>query len=204
MKMINHTELLNLNPEVNEYGKKEIENAIKLAEKVNDFYPAKAMFNVSEYEGKTYYEHPVVVLVHPTLKLEVSMYKKKFSISCPSLNDFKNVSWHQRENVENQLNKPNQIGVLTDKKILAWVNYYEAFCYGMADVNNEGDKAHSEFLKSIEGLEVQRNGKSGTIVKNGIEFNFTLEAGYVSTNIQLHYKASATIETFLKLSNNKF
>lgn len=183
----------------------EVNKAIALAEQVSAFYPAEAVINVSNYENKLNYERTDVKLKHDFLELYISFgYTKKYVISCYNLDKFRNVERNRA--YETPIEKPNQIGVLNEKKILAWVNYYEEIYQRLEKKDKENGSKKEAFLESIKGMPVRwfGEGERGEIVKNGIVYKFHIQHEYVSETIEIHYKVSSTLAAFKLLSDNKY
>lgn len=204
MKYITLEEFMKLNIPAN----KSLEAAEDLVIQVNPYHPAKIMCRVTEEDGKLYFEHAEVKLIHKDIDIRIGYetYIKKYSISADMRKHFKNIDLHTIARIQHDLKKPNEIGVLTKKKIEDWVQYYESLysrCF-MEDQKNGGEKA--AFLESIKGWPVRWNAdkKSGRIIANGIEMTFTIGDTYVSKKLQLHYSVSDDIETFQRLADNKY
>lgn len=190
-----------------EYQEKEIELAKTHCKEFSKFYPAKVMFRYSVQDGKTYFEHVYILLEHAGLIIQVKYdkHRKKWLIHSPD-SYYKNLSRWDVTKVHEQFTKPNQIGVLTTKKIQDWVSYYESIHTELIRLDAQKYDKVSEFLKSLEGLEVKwsNNQKTGSIVKNGIEFTFSIDEGNISKKLELRYSVPSSIESFKKLSDNKY
>ena len=87
-----------------------------------------------------------------------------------------------------------------------WFEYHLAVIEEAKKINAANGSEEAKFLKSIEGLPVNwdRNGKSGEILQNGILFSFSIGPTYISKKIEIHYKVSNELESFLKLSKNQY
>ena len=183
----------------------DVANAVNLAKVVSAYYPAEAMVNVTEYDDKFHYGHMEVKLQHEFLDLRISFgYTKKYDISCMSLT-FKNLSGSTVYG--HKFEKPNQIGVLNEKKILQWVNYYEQVYQRAAELDKASAAKKELFLLSLKGLPVKWFGtdkRRGSIIKNGIEYSFNIGDEGVSQKIELHYKIPSTLAAFKLLSDNKW
>lgn len=200
------TQFQTLNVKLSEYQQRDINEAVELCELIKPFYPCSVKVDVSTQEGQLYYQL-VYVMLDGDLNLSVKKSKDKFVINCYfALDTIRNVSGYTRNEVYKQVPEPVKIGVLSTKKIQAWVDYYTEVYRRLLSIDSENQNKKAAFLKSIEGLPVEwfNNNKSGTLVKNGIEYTFKIEDEYVSENIKLHYSVYATLDNFLKLSDNKF
>lgn len=171
-------------------------------------YPSKIMVRLDEYDGKQYFQYAEVRLLHSDIKITIKHdeYRKKYYVLADMRDHFKNIDHNEVERLSKDLEAPKNIGVLSAKKITEWVNYYEALYSRAYRRDQENGSEKDLFLKSLEGLPVKwsKDKKQGWIIKNGIEFSFTIGDTYISKNMQLHYSASASIEVFKLLADNKY
>lgn len=204
--------ILNIKP-LSEYQTKEYESAKALAEKISEFYPAFAKARYSEYDGLRHFEGADVFLVHPTLKIRVSYngQTKQYSFFNQSEHELKNMTYYSIKSVKDKFHAekfpaPNGVGVLTTKKIAAWVLYYEGTFAALQVENDKHSNEIQAFRDSIKDLPVEwdKDRKNGCIVINGIAFRFEIAETYVSTWTEIDYSAPSGLATFLKLSDNKF
>jgi hypothetical protein len=192
-----------------DYIMDQIKEVKKQVQEVEKFYPCYPLFACSHYDGKYHYEHSTINLKHPSLNITIKYdsYRKKWYLNCPTLSELKNVTHGTMSEAKRSLTEPNNIGVLTDKKILQWVNYYESIFDKVITVDLTNYDKKQTFLKSLEGLPVQwqEKDKKGWIKKNGIEYTFSIEATCISENIKIHTSGmNENLSTFLKLSDNKY
>lgn len=98
------------------------------------------------------------------------------------------------------LHTPNNIGVLTPKKLKAWADYYRellAKCDALAETATDKVRAFREKLRLV--CPEKADADSGRVTVNGIDFQWSInEQGYISTNTGVSYKMSG-IDGFLKL-----
>lgn len=204
MKWIELEEFLKLKIEPD----RDFETLESLVIEVFKYFPAKIMVRLDEHEGKKYYQYGEVRLLHPDIHMSVKydQYRKKYHITADMREHFQNITTDTVNSVKSDLNKPNEIGVLSAKKILEWVHYYEAIYSRIFRKDQENGSAKAAFLKSIEGLPVKwsHDKKQGSIVKNGVEFSFTIGDTYVSKKLELHYSVDASLESFKALADNKY
>jgi len=185
------------------------ESEDKLVALIAPFYPAEIIYKYSVQDGKNYYKHCTVVIEYEGLLMNVhGSNDNKYRLFCEDVHNLKNIDFGAKNRVQQGLNipEPNRIGVFTKNKLTQWLEYNKAFYEACKKVNGNNAQSITDFYKSIEGLPVRywNEKRQGEIVKNGIEFSFQVNENYVSTQIKLHYKAGSSIETFLKLSDNKF
>ena len=170
-----------------------------MANEISKFYPCLVIHDNN-------FNDDFILLNHDYLELRISKNSKgKYSIYAYNLRDFKNIDSYDLKKAQTQFTEPNQIGVLTTKKINAWIEYFESVYNHLKSLDEKQGNEVEIFLKSIEGLPINWNYKKtgGEIIKNGIRFKFSIDNGSVSQRIELEY-ISNNLETFLKLSDNKF
>jgi hypothetical protein len=187
---------------------KDFEKTEALCVEVFKFHPAKIMVCLDEYDGQTSFHSAEVRLLHADIEITVrhDEYRKKYHIIANMERNFKNINHYTIEEVKKDLNRPNDIGVLSSKKILEWINYYEAIYSRLYRKDKENGSEKDLFLKSLDGLPVEwsKDKKQGWIVRNGIKFSFTIGETYVSEKMEIDYSVSTSIATFKKLSDNKY
>lgn len=194
----------------NEYHTKKINETIKFREEVSKFHLCSISvdFTIYENEGVTtvYAEYMRVFLNHDTLKIQISFddYRKKYNIFAHFDRLYLNVDHYQRREIEKQVTSPKNIGVLTTKKILEWLKYYETINELLKAKNNENSSKIDQFKKRLLGLTLPvqwyRNGNAGYIddKEKGITYSFEiLESGYIKEDIRI--TKSNNLDTFLNL-----
>jgi len=139
---------------------------------------------------------------HEYLELYLMYSKKIYSIVDRKIHTLKNSNTYS----EIKTGYPNNFGVITLKSVQKWITYRE-MQYNERSIIDKANKEKKDlFLKSLEGQEITwtKRNESGSIIKNGIEFGFTLYDTHVSTRIELNYKVDNSIESFIKLADNKY
>ncbi|MCX6272212.1 MAG: hypothetical protein NTU44_13530 [Bacteroidetes bacterium] len=207
MKNVNLPEFLAMHIE-NPGSKSDLlQSAKELSKQVSQFVPAEVTIQVSEEDGKFYFEQANVRIIHPELELNISYstYNKKYSIWCRSIDMLKNITHYTRSSVRKELTEPNNIGVLSLKKLQAWIQYYESYYALLKTADTDNGNKKDAFLRSLEGQPVEwfNKGTHGRIIKNGLEFSFSITETYVSTKIEVHYSCNKDLSTFLALADNK-
>lgn len=139
-------------------------------------------------------------------------YQGEYTVALYPYPSYPHVSHYTQRDIR-KLDTSNKVKTLTKKKIdqlIAIENDYHA---QMAKLEEEYTQKHIDFLQSIKNLPVtytkdyNNNINGGEITKNGIEFTFLLnQDGYIQKDIKIHYnyKVNNDIDTFLKLSDNKY
>lgn len=209
MKTVKIDELNNYKLERNdEYIKNQIQKAKDFSKEVSQHYGNETLIDLSEQDGKLYYERSECKLNHEYLELRIN-YRKKYYISCPSIPKLKNVSHYTVTEQEKKLVKPNDIGVLNTKKIQQWIKYYEALYYACEQIDTANLMKKTTFLHELrdltKDLEIKwfKDGTQGEIEKNGIIFKFEINEEYISKKIELSYKVENDLQSFLNLADNK-
>ena len=182
--------------------------AISLADEVSAFHPAEVKIIVSYEDNLIVFERAEVRLKHPSLLIGISYstYNKQYSLYCDSFRMLLNVDNGYDREIRNSLKEPNNIGKLSTKKIGEWITYYEKCYAAMKEYNDVNAQREKEFRESLKGLDVKwgEGGKSGRLVKNGIEFNFRIYPTYISKKLEIRYSVDSDLESFLMLSDNKY
>jgi hypothetical protein len=190
----------------NEYTLKGIESMKSFVKEVNEFHPCEIEYEVSSFEGRLYYEHVLAKLKSKldNLYIQPKGYDKKYHVV--HYVNYPNVQNHEIRSVRESIEAPKNIGVLTAKKIKNWVTYQENLHEDIMKVSLQNGSEVADFLKSIEGMDVQfwHNEKSGDIRKGGLLFRFEIDKGYVSKKILLDIDESASLDVFLKLADNQY
>lgn len=191
---------LGLNPEnINYYP-----SAVKLCAEVSEFYPAEVLITISLHDGKYYLGHCYVHLKDTTVYVSYYSHKKRYSFV--DYTEYPTISRYEQTETIKHIKEPNYVGKLSTKKITEWVNYYNECNKVLKAKDDELNNNVQTFLDSIKDENVQwwNNKNSGEIVKNGIVFSFNIENGWISKKIEVHYSVSSDLDTFKKLSDNKF
>lgn len=181
----------------------------KEAEEVRAFHPCTIQHWFNDYECKIWYQHSTMVLQSEPFEIGITYdsYRKKWNIFSHFTKMFKNVTNGTVTYTQSKIEEPKNIGKLSTKKINDWKAYLTEVYNALAITNESNSNEIDLFLKSIEGQDVQWYGESkkrGEILKNGIVFRFDIDATSVSTEIKLDFAIPRTLESFLKLSDNKY
>jgi hypothetical protein len=195
--------------DLNEYQNRDLTALIKMCEEINFFYPCQVYLDFEEYDGKEYFHHAGIKTTYKETQFYIKYWdhQKKYNIYPEELTHrFKNIDHYTLRRIKENIKQPQQIGVVNLKKLVNWFEYYLAIIEEAAKIDAANGSEEEKFLKSIEGLPVQwsSNKKSGEILKNGILFKFTIGATYISKKIEINYKVSNELESFLKLADNKY
>lgn len=191
---------------LSEYELREYTNKRTFCAEVSKFFPAEVIIYTSEQEGKEYYEYSNVCLICkvPDLVISFNRQTKKYAIGMATYQN--GLSTYQVQEIQSKLEKPNQIGVLNEKKINQWVSYWISFYEMVESTKSNNLSIGNAYREKIKGEKVlwSDNMSSGYIVKNGIRLAFDIRNGYVSESISIDYHVNSSFENFVKLSNNNF
>ena len=100
-----------------------------------------------------------------------------------------------------------RIGKATPRKLQSWVDYLKnEKAERDARKKSINDKIEN-FLKTVrnvQGMEIWDNETRGSMIKGGLEYTFSIDkkSGHISQNIEVHYSADKSIETFMKMADN--
>ena len=154
----------------------------------------------TNWEGRenNYIEGVELFIKHVESNTVITMrgQKGKYSFYPAWFHMFKSnvISSHQRMKAIESIDKPNLIGVFTDKKMFEWVKYCENYINALNSALNEVENKNAEleneienFIKDLKGkCKVERWAKY-TIVQNDyfrVEFSIDKSCGYLSKKIQ--------------------
>ncbi len=197
------TELISLD----EYQNKWIEKLIEKFKTVSNFHTAKLIFEVEERDGNFYlpYNAADIYLEHPFLDIKISYWEhdEKWRIFENNSTRLPNISGYDLNEIKKQFKEPNQIGVLTQKKIFDWIKYLECAydaCKKASDINTVKITKFEEKLSRYP-IKWNKDGKSGYYEKGGLEYIFAFVDGFIRQEIKVD--TITNFENFLKMADNK-
>jgi len=119
-----------------------------------------------------------------------------------------NASYAQQKPFLDEIKKPNNIGVFSDKKIAAWVEYCREYVLALEKCNDtitgkrtENQKYIDSVVNSMPGAKIEKY-SNYTIIENGIfriEFALLKNGAYLQKKIEFN----GTIEDIVKLHNEE-
>jgi len=189
---------------LSDYAKGNINKLKKLNEEISLLYPCDAYLTGYLRDKELVIERTAVKLVHPTLEIEVefSTYRKKYSFRCLTENTFRDIG--NTSGIGKDVEKPNDVGVLTAAKIRQWVSYFEQRCKALAAANKANQDKVTAFRAALKGLPVRWMDKnSGQVVRGGFRYRFVIDRGYISEYMELDSYIDKGLERFLLMSDNK-
>lgn len=196
--------------QLSEYQNRDLTELIRRSEEISVFYPCQVYLNFDQYDnGEEYYKYAEIKAIYKGTEFFIKYWgqTKKYHIYSEELTrKFKNIDNYTISRIKENIKEPQQIGVINLKKLVNWFEYHLAVIEEAKKIDEANGNEEAKFLKSIEGLPVKwdRNGKSGEILQNGILFTFSIGPTYISKKIKINYKVSNELESFLKLSDNKY
>lgn len=121
------------------------------------------------------------------------------------------VDYDTIKGIQEKLKTPQNVGTLNSRKINEWMDYLRLTHAELVEVSEAREQKVEDFVKEItkHGATFHNDmsgGQAGKLVKNGIEFSFTISkaSGYISRKIGVHYSVDDTLENFIKLADNKY
>ena len=196
--------------QLNEYQNRDLTALIKRSEEINFFYPCQVYLNFDQYDnGEEYFHNAEIKAIYKETEFSIKYWEhtKKFHIYPNELTrTFKNIDNYTIKRIKENIKQPQQIGVINLKKLVNWFEYHLAVIEEAKKIDAANGSEEAKFLKSIEGLPVNWNNdkKSGEILQNGILFKFSIGPTYITKKIEINYKVSNELESFLKLSKNQY
>jgi hypothetical protein len=191
-----------LTNELNTYTKGQIAEAVLLQQEIEVFHPCeiKYLFHSNSFECAD-------VWLVSDFDIIVRKVRGKYRFFSMLGNTLKNISRYEIKDITAKYTEPNEIGVLSQKKVSDWVSYLSNIGTDIKLIDAQNSETISKFKKSIESFHVNYLNSEhtrGSILKNNIMYSFTISEGHISTKIELYYKVNSTITDFLKLSDNGF
>lgn len=198
---------------MNEYQQREYNQLLETLAKLNEAGAGVFQFKLEENK-----EEPARSTIrlnsYAPICVSYSDYTKKYSffLSCHLLY----VKWNTQKQIAEELTKPQEVGVLSLRKIREWTEYLTTIYTAMEEKSQERIQAVEEFKKEIEarGGTIKQNtyeyapqdgAFSGEIVKNGIQFTYQVhDEGYISKKIEVYYRVNNSLEAFDMLADNKY
>jgi hypothetical protein len=138
--------------------------------------------------------------------------KKKYAIHTHDLQSIKDIRPDRSYKNDGEHAEPNDIGVLTAKKVNDWVNYYKTKHADLMQISAANRARKDEFIRQLDGREVQWGWEykkdktkpmTGQIYKGGMVFSFFEGDEYFSTRIELE-PVGSDFETFDALADNRY
>lgn len=184
-----------------------VNDNIELQKEVANFYPCEVVLMFNYYDNKEHFEHSIVQLKNDlcTISINKNWDGKKYHIGT---NDYvaNNLNSYQRNDIIKSFETPNNIGVLSTKKVQQWIDYINQYVTEIRNKDKENSDKIALFLESIKDEPVKwyAENKRGAIIKNGLSYEFNIDAGNIDEKISLEYFGGQNLELFKQLSDNKY
>lgn len=161
------------------------------------FVKIREQFSNNTNDHELYYvEHSSILVYHQDASslLQVLTYKgKQYLHPAFEVTLNFNVSYDQQRDFMIKLNKPNYVGLWTDRKVTDWVQYCNGYCNALqacADSLSSQRSANELKIKgtieSLPGAKVHTTGNYTSIDTRLFRIDFTLEdnGAYLQTKVQ--------------------
>ena len=184
-----------------------VNDNIELQKEVVKFYPCEVVLMFNHYDNKEHFEHSIVQLKNDLCAISINKNwdGKKYHIGT---NDYvaNNLNSYQKNDIIKSFEAPNNIGVLSNKKIQQWIDYINQHVTEIRNKDKENSNKIVLFLESIKDEPVKwyAENKRGAIYKNGLRYEFNIDAGNIDEKISLEYFGGQNLELFKQLSDNKY
>ena len=139
--------------------------------------------------------------------IAVRTYPKKCYTIYPDLSGLAHIDRYTVDRMSCGLEPPKKIGVLTRKKVEAWIDFHTLVYLRLKKENDKNRLAIETFKQAVEqdpDLVWDSNGE-GYIERNGLRFNFEIRPTGVAQSISVctdaHY---GNYETFRQLADNRY
>ena len=150
------------------------------------------------------YEYLEIYITGTNIKISEYKNRYRFYMENSHVLKYKNLSNNDISKIGAKFTPPNYIGVgkLTLKKVQDWINYLKQLEQAYIKENDENGDFEKKYKEKIADQKpYYYNDKKGYIEKNGLRYDFEINAGHVFEKLQI--TCSSTFENFLKLSDNK-
>ena len=175
----------------------------KVSSVFGDLCEVVELYSISFYDGKYYPEHANVHVIYDGYIMRPYCRSNEMSFELFNLYErVDNYTVYQNTN-----ERPQRIGKATPRKLQSWVDYLKnEKAERDARKKSINDKIEN-FLKTVrnvQGMEIWDNETRGSMIKGGLEYTFSIDkkSGHISQNIEVHYSADKSIETFMKMADN--
>lgn len=188
-------------------------------EKIKKIYTSFLFIELSiENDDNIFYEHCEIHLAHQDLTITIKKlnFINEFSIFCKDLYKLPYLAGFRISEYYSNAKKPNKIHVLTENKIMQWINFYENMFNHFNELSYKHKKEIDSFLNEIKNPSFHKyiifhneNYTKGEALKNGILFKWELQNNeYMYCQCEIYYKANTTecdkFTSFYQLSDNKY
>ena len=194
---------------MNEYQKREKENAEKMLAELSGLFPNTDIKARVIYDDNQMHFIPLFTYEDKDFMIRCAEYRKEYYISRYPYQRATETTSYNREKILNSiLPAPNKIHKLNQKAVLTHIKYINEFETLVLKAEAEAKEKRLAFVAKVTetfGNEIKWNKDktSGEVIRNGLVYSFhAVEGndGYVQQDIKIHYSINNTIEDFIKLT----
>lgn len=188
-----------------------IDGANPLLDIIRRFVPEAGLFYRIYHDESEHTNH--VERVYPGFRRNGILFfvsgrnypKVHYDIACDR-SMFRHVDHYSENLAQDGLERPNYIGVFSQRKINDWIAYQTDYYRNLERINAENERKITSFRRQLDSLpDVAWNHDRtrGSIRRNGLAYSFEIRATGYSEKISLDY-GPRTLDDFLRLSESKY
>lgn len=165
--------------------------------------------NTDEETLETRLEYAGIYFQQNKIKFEIqtAKYPKKHYAISVDISDFHNTNYYDQTNAKSDLTEPNLIGSPTLKKVNDWVNYLSQYYENLKkrdDTNKQKKQLFRDALAKLPDVKWDSNGKSGSIIRNGLKYTFDIQVNSIEQKIKVELSWDIqTLENFLLMADGQ-
>jgi hypothetical protein len=180
--------------------------ALESNEEMQAVYPTYIRHQFTNRDGHYTYEQSRIYLMHP-MRPETVIYaiadgfnsKWSFRLDNEQVLKLRNLTNGEVGGAYKQFDAPQNVNVLSRKKVEAWIDYLVKVHSYMRTKNDEKGETVDAFKRKLEGLDVYWSSETtGRINSKYFDYNFRIVDGYVDETVK--YKGGNKLDDFLKVT----
>ena len=193
----------------NKYRQERYERIQLTTKELNDI---QSVYKFELIEDPTNDNREYIVLTGITpIRVNFNDYSKEYSFYLDyHFETLPYVRYETQKEVSEKYSKPNNIKVLSAKKVIDWVEYLIHIYEDLLPISKERVEKINNFEEQMKGLNARITKKDpygqfgGEAEKNGLEFEFHVyDQGFIHRDIKVRVHKN-TLENFLALADNKY
>lgn len=186
---------------------RQIESEQRFLQEIQQIIPEAEInyeIRVDEDTGYKYLHNTKVNFKRNNIVFKAYRWQKQFRFA-PELSHLAYINNYSQGEAKRSLVEPNQIGVLTAKKVERWIDYYTQFYTALVGINNENKRKIDEFRAYLNTFPdvCWCDHSRGYIERNGLRYDFRIENTRYQGEVKLSSQ-SYDLADFEKLSDNQF
>lgn len=192
----------------NKYSQAEYERKIEVVKELNAI---QDVYKFELIDDPTNDSRDYIQLIGETpIRVNFNTYSKEYSFYLHGFTSIlPYVRYETQKKVSENYKEPNNVKVLTAKKVIDWITFLTQVYEDLLPISEERVRKVNEFEKKMLELNAYI-GKhdpygqfSGYVEKNGLELKFEVyDEAFISTRITV--RAYQTVEDFIALADNKY